>query len=158
MAARVDALGTAAAVFGEMVPPELGEALDRASGDLDPAVRTALDEWEDTAASYRADTFMYEVRGQEVSVEGFSESLAHTRVPKVAFPRLTGVADRVRWLRQENVPGRFPYTAGVFPFKRTTEDPARMFVGEGARSRPTSGSIMSLGACRRSGCPLHSTR
>ncbi len=94
-------------------------------------MRTALEEWEDLAASYRADAFTYEVRGQEILVEGFSESLAHTRVPKVAFPRLTGAADRVRWVRQENVPGRFPYTAGVFPFKRTTEDPARMFAGEG---------------------------
>ena len=131
VAARVGALETAAVELGDAAPLELGEALDQARGDLDPSVRTALEEWEDLAASYRADAFTYEVRGQEILVEGFSESLAHTRVPKVAFPRLTGAADRVRWVRQENVPGRFPYTAGVFPFKRTTEDPARMFAGEG---------------------------
>ncbi|MEN8234212.1 MAG: methylmalonyl-CoA mutase family protein [Actinomycetota bacterium] len=99
--------------------------------ELDPRVAAALAEWDSTANSYAADTVSYEVRGADIEVEGASTTLSGTRIPKVVFPRISGWGDRVRWSLQENVPGRFPFTAGVFPFKRVAEDPTRMFAGEG---------------------------
>ena len=81
--------------------------------------------------STRGTEFIYHVRGREIRVPLSQETLSHTRVPKVALPRYRSWGDRLRWLLQENVPGEFPYTAGVFPFKRAEEDPARMFAGEG---------------------------
>jgi len=98
---------------------------------LDPDAAQILHEWDDVAGTYSADSATYEVRGTEIHVDTASMTLSGTRIPKVAFPRLTGWADRVRWGLQENLPGRFPFTAGVFPFKRAAEDPTRMFAGEG---------------------------
>ena len=107
-------------------------AAGRAAFDeLAPRVAAALAEWETTRASYAADTISYEVRGSDIRVQGATTTLSGTRIPKVALPRLSGWGDRVRWILQENVPGRFPFTAGVFPFKRVAEDPTRMFAGEG---------------------------
>ncbi len=82
-------------------------------------------------AEYSGTEFIYHVRGREIRVPLHEETLSHTMVPKVALPRYRSWGDRLRWLLQENVPGEFPYTAGVFPFKRAEEDPARMFAGEG---------------------------
>ncbi|MEA3511695.1 MAG: methylmalonyl-CoA mutase family protein, partial [Actinomycetota bacterium] len=102
-----------------------------AFSELDPRVAATLAEWDNTALAYAAETISYEVRGADIEVEGSSTTLSGTRIPKVVFPRLSGWGDRVRWGMQENVPGRFPFTAGVFPFKRAAEDPTRMFAGEG---------------------------
>ena len=98
---------------------------------LDPDAAGILGEWDQVADAYSADSATYEVRDTEIHVDTASTTLSGTRIPKVAFPRLTGWADRVRWGLQENLPGRFPFTAGVFPFKRAAEDPTRMFAGEG---------------------------
>jgi methylmalonyl-CoA mutase len=98
---------------------------------LDPDTAEILREWDQIAEVYSADTATYEVRGAEINVDTASTTLSGTRIPKVAFPRITGWADRARWGLQENLPGRFPFTAGVFPFKRAAEDPTRMFAGEG---------------------------
>ncbi len=98
---------------------------------LDPENRRALERWEAMLAEYSGTEFIYHVRGREIRVPLHEETLSHTRVPKVALPRYRSWGDRLHWLLQENVPGEFPYTAGVFPFKRAEEDPARMFAGEG---------------------------
>ncbi|MEN8114390.1 MAG: methylmalonyl-CoA mutase family protein [Actinomycetota bacterium] len=102
-----------------------------AFSELDPRVAAMLAEWDTTSDSYATDTVSYEVRGADIEIEGASTTLSGTRIPKVVFPRISGWGDRVQWAMQENVPGRFPYTAGVFPFKRVAEDPTRMFAGEG---------------------------
>jgi len=102
-----------------------------AGEELDPENRRALERWEAMLAEYSGTEFIYHVRGREIRVPLHEETLSHTRVPKVALPRYRSWGDRLRWLLQENVPGEFPYTAGVFPFKRAEEDPARMFAGEG---------------------------
>ncbi|MBK8920682.1 MAG: methylmalonyl-CoA mutase family protein [Saprospirales bacterium] len=86
-------------------------------------------------ARYAAGEYVYLVRDKEVRVKTYTESLAHTRIPRVAFPRYQEWGDILRWRLQENVPGEFPYTAGVFPFKREGEDPTRMFAGEGGPER-----------------------
>ena len=90
-----------------------------ADAALDEASRAALGDWPATAAHYRDDPGNYH------------QSLSGSCIPKVALPRVSDEGDLLRWLRAENLPGSFPYTSGVFPFKRTGEDPIRMFAGEG---------------------------
>jgi methylmalonyl-CoA mutase len=111
--------------------PDLVQARNAATAALDPSVAEGLAGWDEEQARYQAEEFTYKVRGRDITVSQYTETLSHNRIAKVAYPKLTSPADRVRWLRQENVPGRFPFTAGVFPFKRMGEDPARMFAGEG---------------------------
>jgi isobutyryl-CoA mutase len=110
---------------------DLSEQVALAREALDPENLRALQRWDGLVAEYSGDEFVYHVRGKEVRVPLHTETLSHTRVPKVALPRYRSWGDRLRWLLQENVPGEFPYTAGVYPFRRATEDPARMFAGEG---------------------------
>jgi len=98
---------------------------------LDASNRTALERWESTQAEYSAESYGYRVRDRQIETELWHETLSHLRIPKVAFPRMRSWGDRLTWLLQENLPGRFPFTAGVFPFKRTEEEPTRMFAGEG---------------------------
>ncbi|MCZ6915473.1 MAG: methylmalonyl-CoA mutase family protein [Gemmatimonadetes bacterium] len=110
---------------------EFNDRLDR----LDPLGRDLLQGWEDWAARYHGHTFTYEIRGKPVEVENRRTTLSNTKVPKVALPRYRDLGDRLYWRLTENVPGEFPYTAGVFPFKRQAEDPTRMFAGEGPSDR-----------------------
>jgi isobutyryl-CoA mutase len=99
-------------------PAVLDGLLTGADGELDDSVRAALKEWPSTAAQYRDDAT-------------FKPTLSGTKVPRVAVPRTTDHGELVHYLAAENLPGRFPFTAGVFPFKRQGEAPARMFAGEG---------------------------
>ena len=103
---------------------QLLQRLDRPCLDL-------LEEWPDLVGRYRAETNAYEVRGRRIEVANFTESLCDQKIPKVALPRYKDWGAILRWRLLENVPGEFPYTAGVFPFKRKGEDPTRMFAGEG---------------------------
>ncbi len=98
---------------------------------LAPDVEAILAEWPSRAAAYSGDESVYTVRGKEIRTALRRTTLSGSSVPRVALPRLTGHGDLVRFLRSENLPGQFPYTAGVFPFKREGEAPARMFAGEG---------------------------
>ena len=91
--------------------------------------------WKEEEAKYSGEFYTYLVRGKEIKVPNHSESLSHLKIPKVALPKFRSWGDKVRWAMQENTPGFFPYTAGIYPFKRTGEDPARMFAGEGGPER-----------------------
>ncbi|MCS7176415.1 MAG: methylmalonyl-CoA mutase family protein [Candidatus Kapabacteria bacterium] len=102
---------------------------------LDPHCRTILQTWEEKLQRYRQPEFSYTVRGREIRVPNFTESLSHLKIPKVALPRYRDWGDILRWALQENFPGEFPYTAGVYPFKRQFEEPTRMFAGEGTPER-----------------------
>lgn len=102
---------------------------------LDWRCKRILEKHEALKAAYAADEYVYTVREKEVRVKTYTESLSHTRIPRVAFPRFQDWGDILRWRLQENVPGEYPYTAGVFPFKREGEDPTRMFAGEGGPER-----------------------
>ena len=115
--------------------PALRARRDQARQSLDPACLEMLEGWDDLAQSYAGDDFEYEVRGRKLLVPQTSKSLSGLRIRKVALPRYRAWGDRLRWLLTENVPGAFPYAAGVFPFKRTAEDPTRMFAGEGGPER-----------------------
>ena len=103
--------------------------------DLDGECLRLLEGWEDKKKRYTADEYIYLVRGKEIKVETHSESLSHLKIPKVCLPKWADWGEILRWSLQENVPGEFPYTAGVFPFKREGEDPTRMFAGEGGPER-----------------------
>jgi methylmalonyl-CoA mutase len=110
---------------------DLSEEIDSLRDGLDGETMRTIDEWDAMRERYQAGEVSYSVRDRLVTVEAATITLSGTRVPKVAFPRMRGWGDRVRWVLQENVPGSFPYTGGVFPFRRTTERPTRMFAGEG---------------------------
>ncbi len=107
----------------------------RVAAGLDPACQKLLDGWDAEQARYRADRYEYRIRDRVISQELFSTSLSGTRVPRVCLPRYADWGDRLTWLLTEGPPGRFPYSAGVFPLKREGEDPARMFAGEGGPER-----------------------
>jgi len=111
------------------------EEYERTRLELDPKNQRLLDQWETLKEKYKAPVFTYKVRDREIKVNTHTESLAHTQVPKVALPRYRSWGDLLRWMLQENVPGEFPFTAGIYPFKRQEEDPTRMFAGEGAPER-----------------------
>lgn len=87
------------------------------------------------AEAYTRDEFIFKVRDKEIKIQTYYESLSHTKVPKVSSPKYKAWGDLLKWQLQENFPGYFPYTAGVFPFKRENEDPTRMFAGEGGPER-----------------------
>lgn len=102
---------------------------------LDPACKRIVDEWPKRKEAYRQDQFVTKVRDKEIVTKLFTETLSGTRIPKVALPDFQDWGEIVKWSLKENVPGEFPYTAGVFPFKREGEDPKRQFAGEGTPER-----------------------
>jgi len=130
---RAAALKTAAEAAGK--DPKVREALEAGAeevlGRVSADSRAALETWNTCEDVYRKDEMVYEVRGREFRVPMYSETLAGTKIPKVMVPRFRSRGDLLEYLMVENVPGTFPYTAGVFPFKRTDEDPKRQFAGEG---------------------------
>ena len=91
--------------------------------------------WPEKLSSYQSEFYSYYVRDKKIEVENYTTTLSHNKVPKVALPRYRSWGDILRWNLRENVPGEFPYAAGVFPFKREGEDPTRMFAGEGGPER-----------------------
>ncbi|WP_330232766.1 methylmalonyl-CoA mutase family protein [Nocardia sp. NBC_00508] len=109
----------------------VAELAERARADLTPANAALLAEWPALAESYRGDEQVVRVRDREIHTALRRETLSGNSIPRVALPRYTDHGELLRFLRAEHLPGRFPFTAGVFLFKRDTEDPARMFAGEG---------------------------
>ncbi|MEM6965265.1 MAG: methylmalonyl-CoA mutase family protein [Bacteroidota bacterium] len=103
--------------------------------DLDGRCKKILDAWDAKKSAYAADEFIYKVRNKEIRVPTYTTSLSHLKIPRVALPRFKDWGEILKWSLQENVPGEFPFTAGVFPFKRKGEDPTRMFAGEGGPER-----------------------
>ena len=108
---------------------------DKLLDQLMPSNKKLLEEWEGLKSSYKKEFFEYDVRGKIIKQPLFVESLSHTKIPKIAVPKFKDWGDILLWQLQENFPGKFPYTAGVFPLKRAEEDPTRMFAGEGGPER-----------------------
>jgi methylmalonyl-CoA mutase len=103
--------------------------------DLDPYNWTTILNWKEKAQRYKDPIYTFKVRDKEIHIETHSTSLSQSQIPKISLPKYTAWGDLLRWNLQENVPGEFPYTAGLYPFKRTGEDPTRMFAGEGGPER-----------------------
>jgi len=109
----------------------LDKKAEAISQQIDKETEELVSSWEQLTHDYRQDELIYSIRGREIRVPLTSTSLSHTRIPKVSLPTYSDPSDIYRWRRKENLPGYFPYTGGVFPLKRTGEDPTRMFAGEG---------------------------
>ncbi|MEJ7822421.1 MAG: methylmalonyl-CoA mutase family protein, partial [Chitinophagaceae bacterium] len=120
---------------GDPIVIGLEEAVSSFENQLLPHCKKLLDEWEEIKSGYKKEFFEYEVRGVTIKQPLYFESLSHSKIPKITVPRFKDWGDIIRWSLQENFPGKFPYTAGVFPLKRQEEDPTRMFAGEGGPER-----------------------
>jgi methylmalonyl-CoA mutase len=123
----IEALGAAS--------EELSKLKNSLEAKLHPYCKKLLDEWPKRQQQYSADFFEYQVREKKIRQPITTRSLSGTRIPRVVLPKYKDWGDILKWQLQENVPGEFPYTAGVFPLKREGEDPTRMFAGEGGPER-----------------------
>ena len=103
--------------------------------NFDPYNWEIILNWQEKVQKYKNPLYTFKVRDKEIHIETHSESLSYTKIPKISLPKYQAWGDLLRWNLQENVPGEFPYTAGLYPFKRTGEDPTRMFAGEGGPER-----------------------
>lgn len=103
--------------------------------DLHEEARQTLECWDEMKGSYKGDELVTKIRDKEIRTSLSSTTLSGTRIPRVCLPRFSDRGDLLRWLWFENLPGYFPYTGGVFPFKRAEEDPKRQFAGEGSPER-----------------------
>ncbi|HEX2846380.1 MAG TPA: methylmalonyl-CoA mutase family protein [Chitinophagaceae bacterium] len=123
----------------EKTPDELltviKQQIEFYTGQLTPVSRKLLQHWDEKVKEYQKDYYEYTVRDKVIRQEMFTKSLSGTRIPKVVLPKYKDWGDILQWQAQENVPGHFPFTAGVFPLKREGEDPTRMFAGEGGPER-----------------------
>ena len=114
---------------------KLREQRDLVASDIYAETDRLLAEFDRIRDEYSRDELVYPVRDREIRVPLYTESLSRQRIPKISIPKFKDPGEKYRWMRRENVPGRFPYTAGVFPLKRTDEEPTRMFAGEGDPAR-----------------------
>ncbi|TVR56901.1 MAG: methylmalonyl-CoA mutase, partial [Candidatus Competibacteraceae bacterium] len=110
---------------------DLEPLLEQVESQIDPHARKLVDMWPRVRESYSGDEYVVKIRDREIRTQLTNRSLSGTRIPKVALPRYEDHGELLHWMMRENVPGSFPYTAGVFAFKRENEDPTRMFAGEG---------------------------
>jgi len=108
---------------------------DRVKMNLDPYNWEVIYTWNEKVDKYKNPVYTFKVRDKEIKIQTHTESLSHSQIPKVALPKYQAWGDILRWCLQENVPGEFPFTSGLYPFKREGEDPTRMFAGEGGPER-----------------------
>jgi methylmalonyl-CoA mutase len=108
---------------------------DRVKLELDPKNWLLIEQWEAKRQSYKDEFFIFKVRDKELKIATHSVSLSQSRIPKVVTPAYKNWGGILRWSLTENVPGEFPFAAGIYPFKREGEDPTRMFAGEGGPER-----------------------
>ena len=120
---------------GSAAVREIAEQIEAHESELHENSRSLLERWDELKDAYKKDVLVTKVRDREITNELYSSSIAGTRIPRVSLPRYSDKGDMLRWLMLEHLPGFFPYTAGVFPFKRAEEDPKRQFAGEGSPER-----------------------
>ncbi len=113
----------------------LKEQFDKLLIELDPKNKKTLENLEQKFQRYKNEYYVFKVRDKELKIATHYESLSHTKVPKISTPKYKAWGDLLKWQLQENLPGEFPYTSGIYPFKREGEDPTRMFAGEGGPER-----------------------
>ncbi len=113
----------------------LQEILDKEKLEFDPKNWELLQNWEEKRSAFKDPVYEFQVRDKTLKLNTHTESLSQSQIPKVASPNYKGWGDILKWILQENFPGDFPFTSGLFPFKREGEDPTRMFAGEGGPER-----------------------
>jgi isobutyryl-CoA mutase len=131
----IEAVQTIEIADKDRLVKQLEEAYAEVALSLDGQNKKVLENWKDKVQAYKNEFYVFKVRDKELKIKTHTESLSHLQIPKVSTPRYEAWGDLLKWNLQENVPGEFPYTAGVFPFKREGEDPTRMFAGEGGPER-----------------------
>ncbi|MBI4836890.1 MAG: cobalamin B12-binding domain-containing protein [Candidatus Portnoybacteria bacterium] len=114
---------------------DLANQIAEAEKKIDPEIIDALAQWAEIRQQYSQEELEVKIRDKVSRIELYSESLAGLKIPKIVLPALDSLPEILKWLRKENLPGYFPYTAGVFPFRRDGEDPKRQFAGEGTPER-----------------------
>jgi isobutyryl-CoA mutase len=121
----------------ELLPEnkEIKAILQKVESSLEGETLRTVKEFEEVTKSYQEGEYSYEVRGKEIRVNTQYTSLSASKISRVGTPRYLSLAEKYKFLRKENLPGFFPYVAGIFPFKRADEDPKRMFAGEGGPKR-----------------------
>jgi methylmalonyl-CoA mutase len=137
---------------------ELVDLYGQIEEKLHPECRRMLREWPDKVKRYKAAKYQFQVRDKVIEQDLYTESLSGLKIPKVSLPRYENWGDILRWQLTENVPGEFPYAAGVFPLKRDNEDPTRMFAGEGGPERTNRRFHYVSQGCQPSDFPRPSTR
>ncbi len=113
----------------------LRQRYQEALQELTPEAQSLLRDWPQRFDAVRADEYSYEVRGREIRGKNYRESLSHQKIPKIAAPKYRDWGELLTFLMKENLPGGYPYTGGVYPYRRAGEDPTRMFAGEGTPER-----------------------
>lgn len=119
----------------ENTTDSLKSIYDELVRSIDPNNLHSLKQWDEKKKKYKDEFFSFKIRDKELKIATHTESLAHTQIPKISLPAYKSWGDILKWILKENVPGEFPFAAGVFPFKREGEDPTRMFAGEGGPER-----------------------
>ncbi len=113
----------------------LEQQFEKVKMNLDPYNWEVILTWNEKVATYKNPFYSFKVRDKEIKIATHTESLSHSQIPKISLPKYQAWGDILRWNLQENVPGEFPFTSGLYPFKREGEDPSRMFAGEGGPER-----------------------
>ncbi len=131
----IETIQSQAIADGDRLIKNLQEVEAKLLLDFDPKNKVLLDQWHANKQNYQNEYFIFKVRDKEIKIKTHSESLSHSQIPKIAVPKFEAWGEILQWALQENYPGSFPYTAGIYPFKREGEDPTRMFAGEGAPER-----------------------
>ncbi len=108
---------------------------DRIKMNLHPENWLKILEWPEIQKKYKDEIYTFKVRDKEIKIKTYTETLSHLKIPKISLPKYKAWGDLLLWMLKENVPGEFPYASGLYPFKRTGEDPTRMFAGEGTPER-----------------------
>lgn len=119
----------------DLLSKDLSKMEEHWISKLDTVPKRILENWDDLYEQYTQDEFVVKIRDKEIRNHLYRESLSGLKIPRVALPKTKHLGERVKFALKENLPGYFPYTAGVFPFKREGEDPTRMFAGEGTPER-----------------------
>jgi methylmalonyl-CoA mutase len=126
---------TESGTSSDVLTAELNRLYEQLNDQLSPENRKLISDWEEEAQKYRNEDYIFKVRDKELRIKTHTESLSHSQIPKVSTPKYEAWGDILHWRLQENLPGQFPYTSGIYPFKREGEDPTRMFAGEGSPER-----------------------
>ena len=119
----------------DTIKAQLQEQYEELKQQLDSDCLKLIEDWEEKKKNYNDEFFTFNVRDKEINIKNYSESLSHQQISKVSLPTYKSWGDILKWQLQENTPGSFPFTAGIYPFKREGEDPTRMFAGEGGPER-----------------------
>ncbi len=127
--------GSLALLNDQSAKTALSRHIEEIEKRLSPENKATLERWPKELEKYRSEDYSYIVRGKEIKMPMYFESLSHTKIPKISLPSYSNWGDILRWCLRENMPGKFPYTSGVFPMKRKGERPTRMFAGEGGPER-----------------------